>query len=148
MRLKHQLRTDLKGALRNRDERAKSVIRMALAAVGNAEIEKGAELEDSEVLAVLQKEARQRKEALKELSDAGRSDSLAEAKLALAILERYLPKPLSRDAITDEALLVIAEVGATDMKQVGLVMRELMPRMKGRADGRLVNEVVRELLLS
>jgi len=148
VRLKHQLRTDLKGALRNRDERAKSVIRMALAAVGNAEIEKGAELEDSEVLAVLQKEARQRKEALKELSDAGRSDSLAEAKLALAILERYLPKPLSRDAITDEALLVIAEVGATDMKQVGLVMRELMPRMKGRADGRLVNEVVRELLLS
>ena len=148
MGLKQQLRADLKEALRNRDARAKSVIRMELSVVGNAEIDKRSELEDSEVLAVLWREAGQREEALRELRDAGRHDSLAEAKSGLVILERYFPELLSRDAIADEALQAIAEFGATSMKQVGLVMRQLIPKMKDRADGRLVNEVVRELLLS
>jgi len=148
MGLKQQLQAELKQALRDRDEQAKSVIRMVLAAIANAEVEKRGELEETEVLAVLQREARQREEALKELREVNRPDSLARAEAQLAILKRYLPELLSRDEIAGEARRVIAEVGATGMKQIGLVMRELMPKMKGRADGRLVNEVVRELLLN
>jgi hypothetical protein len=146
--LKQRLQNDLKDALRARDERRKSVIRMALAAIVNAEIEHGGELDDAGVVAVLQKQARQRRDTIAELRDTNRVDRLGDEEAELAILEEYLPRLLSREEIADEARQVIAEVGATGMGQMGLVMRQLMPEMKGRADGRLVNEVVRELLLS
>jgi hypothetical protein len=146
--LKQRLQNDLKDALRARDERRKSVIRMALAAIVNAEVEHGGELDDADVIVVLQKQARQRRDTIAELRDTNRVDRLGDEEAELAILEEYLPRLLSREEIADEARQVIAEVGATGMGQMGLVMRQLMPEMKGRADGRLVNEVVRELLLS
>jgi len=146
MGLKQQLQQDLKEALRARDERRKSVIRMALAAIVNAEVEHGGELDDAAVTAVLQKEAYRRRDTIAELRQANRPDLLADEEAELAILEAYLPSLLSRQDITEEARQVIAEVGATGMGQLGLVMRQLMPKLKGRADGRSVNEVVRELL--
>lgn len=146
MSLKQRLQEDLKDALRARDGRRKSVIRMALAAIVNAEIEHRGELDDTSVVAVLQKEARQRRDTIAELRQADRPDLLAEEEAELAILEVYLPSLLSREEIGEEARQVIAEVGATGVGQMGLVMRQLMPELKGRADGRLVNEVVRELL--
>jgi uncharacterized protein YqeY len=148
MGLKQQLQTDLKEALRNRNEEAKSVIRMALAAIGNAEVEKRRDLDEAELLAVLQKEARQREEALAEFRSAGRVDFATRAEAEMVVLKRYLPTLMSREEIVVEARQAIAEVGATGAKQIGQVMQHLMPQMKGRADGRLVNEVVRELLLS
>ncbi len=146
MSLKRELQEDLKKALRARDERRKSVIRMALAAIVNAEVEHGGELDDASVITVLQKQARQRRDAIVELRQANRPDLLAAEEAELAILEEYLPGLLSREEIAVEARQVIAEVGATDMGQMGLVMRQLMSKLKGRADGRVVNEVVRELL--
>lgn len=146
MSLKRKLQEDLKKALRARDERRKSVIRMALAAIVNAEVEHGGELDDASVITVLQKQARQRRDAIVELRQANRPDLLAAEEAELAILEEYLPGLLSREEIAVEARQVIAEVGATDMGQMGLVMRQLMSKLKGRADGRVVNEVVRELL--
>jgi uncharacterized protein YqeY len=146
MSLKQRLQEDLKDALRARDGRRKAVIRMALAAIVNAEIEQRGELDDARVVAVLQKEARQRRDTIAELRQADRPDLLAGEEAELAILEAYLPSLLSREEIGEEARQVIAEVGATGMGQMGLVMRQLMPKLKGRADGRLVNEVVRELL--
>ena len=146
MSLKRQLQEDLKDALRARDERRKSVIRMGLAAIVNAEVEHGGELDDEDVISVLRKEARQRLDTLAELRDAGRQDLLAEEEAELEILEGYLPQLLSREEIVEEARQVIAEVGATGMKQMGAVMRQLMSNLKGRADGRIVNQVVRELL--
>jgi len=146
MGLKQQLQQDLKEALRARDERRKSVIRMALAAIVNAEVEHGGELDDAAVTAVLQKEAYRRRDTIAELRQANRPDLLADEEAELAILEAYLPSLLSRQDIIEEARQVIAEVGATGMGQLGLVMRQLMPTLKGRADGRIVNEVVRELL--
>ncbi len=144
--LKQQLRQDLKEALRAHDERRKSVIRMALAAIVNAEVAHGGELDDAGVIAVLRKEARQRNDTIAELQDANRSERLVDEKAELAILDSYLPGLLSREEIADEARRVIAEVGADGMGQMGPVMRQLMPELKGRADGRIVNEVVRELL--
>ena len=146
MSLKRQLQEDLKDALRARDERRKSVIRMGLAAIVNAEVEHGGELDDADVVSVLRKEARQRLDTLAELRDVGRQDLLAEKEAELEILEGYLPQLLSREEIAEEARQVIAEVGATGMGQMGAVMRQLMSKLKGRADGRIVNQVVRELL--
>ncbi|MCX7680971.1 MAG: GatB/YqeY domain-containing protein [Anaerolineae bacterium] len=146
MSIKSQLQDDLKEALRARDERRKKVIRMALAAIVNAEVEHGGELSDGDVIAVLQKEARRRQETIAELRQANRPELLAEEEAELGILERYLPRLLSREEIGQEARRVIAELGATGMGQMGAVMRQLMSELKGRADGRLVNEVVRELL--
>ena len=146
MGLKQQLQEDLREALRARDERRKSVIRMALAAIINAEVEHGGELDDADVIAVLQKEVRRRRDTIAELQQADRPEMLAKEETELAILEGYLPKFLSREEIAVDARQVIAEIGATGMGQMGAVMRQLMPRLKGRADGRLVNKVVRKLL--
>jgi uncharacterized protein YqeY len=148
MSLKQQLQEDLKEALRARDGRRKAVIRMALAEIVNAEVEleHNDELDDADVIAVLQKQARQRRDAISELRQANRPDLLAEEEAQLVILEGYLPRLLSREEVAEEARQVIVEVGAAGMGQMGPVMRQLMSKLKGRADGRVVNAVVRELL--
>jgi uncharacterized protein YqeY len=146
MGLKERMQSDLKEALRARDEPRKLVIRMTLTAITNAEVAQGGDLDDAGVAAVLQKQARQRQDTIAELRQIDRPDMLAKEEAELAILEGYLPKLLSREEIAQEARQVVAEVGATNMAQMGAVMGELMSKLKGRADGRLVNEVVRELL--
>jgi len=146
MRLKQQLQDDLKKAIRDRDNVRKSTIRLALAAITNAEVQKRGDLDDAEVLAVLNREIKQRRESLEEYRKAGRVDLVAQEEAELEILLSYMPAQMSRDEIADKARQVIAEVGATGPAQMGDVMRRLMPAMKGRADGRVVNEVVRELL--
>jgi uncharacterized protein YqeY len=148
MGLKERLQDDLKEALRSRDEPRKLVIRMALTEITNAEVAQGGELDDAGVAVVLQKQARQRQDAIAELREADRPELLAKEEAELSILEGYLPKLLSREEIVEEARQVIEEIGATGMAQMGPVMRELMSKLKGCADGRLVNEVVRELLAS
>lgn len=145
MGLKQRLQDDLKGALRARDERRKLVIRMALADITNAEIEQG-DLDDSGAVAVLQKQAKRRRDTIAELKEVDRPDLLAEEQAELGILEEYLPQLLSRDEIVEEARAVIAEIGAAGMAQMGAVMGQLMSKLKGRADGNVVNQVVRELL--
>lgn len=149
--LKQQLHHDLKEALRAGDDQRKSVIRMSLAAITNAEIEKGrqtgdTELDEDEIVAVLQKQAKQRRETIEELEKMDRPDLLTAEREELATLEEYLPEQLSREEIAEEARQVIEEVGATGMRDMGPVMGRLMSRLKGRADGHTVNEVVRELL--
>jgi len=146
MSLKQKLQQDLREALRARDERRKSVIRMALAAIINAEVEHGGELDDAGVVAVLQKQGRRRRDTIAELRQVNRPEFLVKEEAELAILEEYLPRLLSRAEIAEEARQVIVEVGATGMGQMGPVMRQLMSKLKGRADGRVVSQVVRELL--
>jgi uncharacterized protein YqeY len=146
MTLKQQLQKDLKDALRARDERRKSVIRLALAAITNAEVEQGGELDDGAVAALLQKQAAQRRDTIAELETVDRPELLTREEVELTILEAYLPRLLSREEIADEARGVIAEVEADSMRDMGRVMRPLMAKLKGRADGSVVNEVVRELL--
>jgi uncharacterized protein YqeY len=146
MNLKQQLQEDLKDALRARDEHRKSVIRLTLAAIVNAEVEKGGELGDDDMIPIVQREARRRQDTIVELRQVDRPEMLAKEEMELAILEEYLPQLLSREEIAEEARQVVAEVGATGMGQMGQVMRQLMSKLRGRADGRVVNEVVRELL--
>ena len=144
--LKEQLNNDLKQAMRGGDKVRRSVIRLVLAAVKNAEIAKQAELEDGDILGIIAKEARQREESIKAFKEGNRGDLVAQEESELAVLTEYLPQQMTRDEIVAEARKVIEEVGAQGPRDKGKVMPKLIAQLKGRADGREVNAVVTELL--
>lgn len=146
MGVKETLENDLKEALRSKDERRKTTLRLALAAIHNAEIAKGKALEEGEVLAVLSKEAKQRRESAALFAEGGREDLLDQEKKELEILTEYLPEQLSEAEIEARVREVIDEVGSTSAAQMGDVMRVLMPQMKGKADGQLVSTIVKRIL--
>jgi uncharacterized protein YqeY len=146
MGLKETLDSDLREALRSRDERRKTTLRLALAAIHNAEIAKGKALEEGEVLAVLSKEAKQRRESAALFAEGGREDLAEQENKELEILTEYLPEQLSEAEIEARVREVIEEVGASSVAQMGEVMRVLMPQMKGKADGQLVSTVVKRIL--
>lgn len=146
MGLKETLENDLKEALRSKDERRKTTLRLALAAIHNAEIAKGKALEEGELLAVLSKEAKQRRESAALFADGGREDLVDQENKELEILTEYLPEQLSEAEIEARVREVIDEVGATSAAQMGDVMRVLMPQMKGKADGQLVSTMVKRIL--
>lgn len=146
MTLKQQLQDDLKRAMREQDEVRKRTLRMALAAIKNKEIEVQRELDDADVAAILQKEAKQRHETLDELRQVERPDLVAAEQAELDVLTEYLPQQLSQDEIAALARQVISDLNATGPRQMGQVMGVLMPQLKGQADGKLVSQVVRELL--
>jgi uncharacterized protein YqeY len=162
MTLKEQLMRDMQDAMRSGDELRKQTIRMARAAIQSAEteartklFESGASTEDIEarsllddagVQAVLQKAIKQRRESAEEYTRANRTD-LAEKELAeVSVLEAYLPKQMGDEEIEAEVAAVIAEVGASSLKDISKVMPAAMSRLKGRADGRAVNRAVSKLL--
>jgi uncharacterized protein YqeY len=148
MDLQQQLMADLKTALREHDEARKSAIRMAIAALKNARVAKNADLTEDEMIAALAQEVLQRRNAMAEFKKAGRDDLVASESVELVVLEAYLPEPLTKEEIAELARQVIAETGASDPKQMGQVMGALMPRVRGRAEGRQVSQIVRELLAS
>ncbi len=146
MSLKEQLANDLKDAIRQRDEARKSAIRMSTWAIKNAEVEKGAALSDADVLALIGREAKQRRESIAEFEKADRQDLVAKEKAELSVLQSYLPAQMSRDEIAQAAREVISEVDAGGPGDKGKVMPVLIGRLAGRAEGREINEVVTELL--
>lgn len=167
MSLKDSLNSELKEAMRSGADVRKTTLRQVLAAIRNAELEQrtGAvkklngeptdaqikELEslsltDADILAVIQKEAKARREAIVDAEKANRPDLVSDNQAELDVLEAYLPKSLTRDELVELARAAIQEAGVSDIKGLGAVMKVLTPRTKGRADGRLVNDVVRELL--
>ncbi|NPV65542.1 MAG: GatB/YqeY domain-containing protein [Anaerolineae bacterium] len=141
------LQADLKEAMRAQDRRRLSVIRMALNAIKQEEIDRQVKLSAEEAAAVLMREAKKRRESITEAEQAGRLDVASEEQAELAILESYLPRQLSTEEIADLARAAIREVGASSPKDIGNVMRVLMPRLKGQAEGSLVNQIVRDLLV-
>ena len=144
--LKQKLADDLKQAMRDGDKVKRSAIRLAMAAVKNAEIARQAALEDGDILGVITKEVRQRKESIEAFKQGGRQELVAQEEAEMAVLEQYLPQQMSRDEITAEARRVIEEVGAESIRDKGKVMSPLIAKLKGKADGRDINEVVTELL--
>jgi uncharacterized protein YqeY len=148
MSLKEDLSADLKEALKSGDERRKVAIRLALSAVHNAEIQAGKPLDDGGVLGVLSKEAKQRRESIEQYREGGRQDLVDQEEAELAILMKYLPQQMTRDEIVEAARRVVGEVGATGPRDKGKVMPVLMEQLRGRAEGRDINEVVTELLSS
>ena len=148
MPLKEQLQNDLKDAMRARDDLRRDTLRFVLSALHNAEIEAGDELDDDAVVVVLTKQAKQRRESIEEFRKGGREEKAAQEEGELELISGYLPEALSRDDVIAAAKDIIEETGASDMKDIGQVMPVLMERLRGRADGKEANEVVRELLSS
>ncbi|WP_067621993.1 GatB/YqeY domain-containing protein [Alicyclobacillus acidiphilus] len=146
MDLLQRLNDDLKQAMKDKDKVKLSVIRMVKSATKNREIELGHPLSDDDVMGVIQKELKQRKDSLQAFQDANRTD-LADAVIEeIAVLESYLPEPLSEDELRNLAQEVVNRVGATSKADMGKVMAELMPLVRVRADGRAVQQTVQSLL--
>ena len=144
--LKSQLSNELKEALRAGNKVKLSVLRLVISAVNNAEIAKQAKLENPDVLGIIAKEAKQREESIAAFKAGNRSDLVAQEEAELAVLKTYLPEPANHDDIIAIAKQVIAEVGAQGPRDKGKVMPKVIAQLKGRADGREINEVVTELL--
>lgn len=148
MSIKDQLTEDMKQAMKDREngKLRLSVIRMVRANIKNVEINDKKELTDDEVLAVLMKEVKMRQDSLEEFQKAARSELVAQAEEEIKILQKYLPEALSDEELKGIVAEVVAEVGATTMKDMGKVMPAVMAKTKGRADGKRINAMVRELL--
>lgn len=146
MHPKEQLQSDLKAAMKAKDVKRREVLRLLLAAFKQMEVDTRKELSADDALGILMTEAKKRREAIDEMESAGRSDLAEQEKYELGVIETYLPQQLSREEVEAMAREAIAEVGATTPREMGNVMKVLMPRVKGQADGKLVNSVVRDLL--
>jgi len=144
--MKERLTGDLKKAMKAGDTTRRSVIRMVMAAIKNAEIATRDTLEESDVLGIIAKEAKVREESIEAFKQGNRQDLVDQQEAELAILQEYLPKQATREEIVDAARTVIAEVGAEGLRDKGKVMPVLVARFKGKADGREINAVVTELL--
>ena len=146
MTIQQQLDEDIKQAMRSGDAVRRDVLRFLKSAIHNEEIARREPLDDEAVLAVVAKQVKQRRESIDMFRQGGRDDLVAKEEGELAILQTYLPEQLGREDIVALVKQAIAEVGAASPSDKGKVMGRLMPQVKGKADGALVNEVVTELL--
>ncbi len=154
MTLKDKLNDDLKNAMRSGDTARRDTLRLLLAAIKQAEVDKldpskrTSGLTDADIQDILSREAKRRREAIEGFEKGGRADLVVKEQAELALIESYLPQQMSRAEIEILARQAITESGATSPNQMGAVMQKLMPQVKGKADGKLVNQIVRELLTS
>ncbi|MCF6278092.1 MAG: GatB/YqeY domain-containing protein [Anaerolineales bacterium] len=148
MDTKTQLNNAMKNAMRAKDEVAKRTLRMVRAAIQQAEIDRREELNETAVLAILQKEVKSRMEAIAEAKQANRPALAADSQAEIAVLEKFLPEAMSVEDLRALAQEVVAEVGANSPAEMGKVMKVLIPRVAGRASGGEISKIVRELLQS
>jgi len=148
MALKEKLQSDLTAAMRARDELRSGTIRMVLTAIKNEEVsgKEARELSDSEIITVLSREAKKRREAAEAYEQAGAKDRASNEKAEGVIIAEYLPAQLSEAEIKDLIAAAIAETGAAGPQQMGLVMKSIQPKIAGRADGGLVSSLVKAAL--
>ncbi len=146
MTLKERLMADLYNAMRAHDALRRDVIRMTRAAITNAEIAMQHEASDAEVIDVLKREAKKRQESIDLFRQGGREDAARQEEIELVVLKTYLPQQLAEGEVREVVRQVIAQLGATGPAQLGAVMKRAMEQLKGQADGRLVNQIAREML--
>jgi hypothetical protein len=146
LKLIEQIQEDLKRSMKAKDGNRVSVLRLLLSSIRNREIEKRDVLDDDEVLAEITSSAKRRRESMEAFKEGDRMDLVEKEEAELAILQEYLPELLSPDEIRNVVQEVVEAVSATTASDLGKVMKELMPRLGGKADGKLVNEIVREVL--
>ena len=148
MSIKEQLMADMKAAMKAKEEGklALNTIRMSRAHIRQAEIDNGhADFNDDQVLAVLRKEVKQRKETLSEIESSGREDLVEQTKAEIDVLEKYLPAEMTPEAV-EAAVKEIVDAMDPGQKNMGSVMKAVMAKLKGQADGKLINQIVRKLL--
>ncbi|AIQ37316.1 MULTISPECIES: GatB/YqeY domain-containing protein [Paenibacillus] len=146
MNLSERLNEDMKQAMKSKDKFTLSTIRMVRSTIKYLEIDLKRTLDDNEVLDILSREIKQRKDALQEFESAGRDELAASTKAEIEIIIKYLPEQLSEEEIKVIVQQTIQETGASSKSEMGKVMSALMPKVKGRADGKLVNQAVQQFL--
>ena len=146
MALREKLSEDMKNAMKARDELRLSTIRMIRSAVKNKDIELKRELNEQEIVEVIATLGKQRRESIRLFTEAGRQDLVEKEEKELAVLLEFLPQQLSREEVAALVEKIVAECGAQGAKDMGRVMKALMPHVAGRADGKMVSDVVREKL--
>lgn len=147
--LKQQLRDQLKESMFAKDELRTSVLRMLISAITYYEIQKGGagyEATDEDVLTVIDKQVKQRKDSIEQFEKAGRQELADKEKKELELLEKYLPEQMSEDEVRELVKQAIQQTGATSPADMGKIMGALMPKVKGKADGSLVSKIVKESL--
>lgn len=146
MSLLERLNNDMKQAMKNKEKDKLVVIRMIKAAIQNESIKLGGDLSEEDELSVLSREVKQRKDSLHEFEKAGREDLVDKVRAELKHVEIYMPKQLSEEELAEIVKETISETGASSKKEMGKVMAALMPKVKGKADGSLVNKLVQQHL--
>jgi uncharacterized protein YqeY len=146
LELLERLQEDLKNSMKAKDGTRVSVLRFLLAAVKNREIANKGPLEDEQVLQEITSSAKRRRESIDAFREAGRQDLVEKEEAELAILNDYLPERMSEEDLRSLIQEVITATGASSMGDLGAVMKQVMPRISGQADGKLVNQIVREIL--
>src|SRR5687767_14464282 len=147
MSMNDQVGADIAAAMKARDASRLSALRMLKAAVMNKSVEKGRDLDDAEVLQVVASLVKQRRDSIEQFAKAGRTDLVEKETGEIVILERYLPPAASQEEIDAAVAAAIAETGASSPKDMGKVMKAVMPKLAGKnADGRAVNDAVRRTL--
>ncbi|MBQ6448008.1 GatB/YqeY domain-containing protein [Cytobacillus oceanisediminis] len=146
MSLLERLNNDMKQAMKNKEKDKLVVIRMIKAAIQNERIKLGRDLSEEDELSVLSREVKQRKDSLHEFEKAGREDLVDKIRAELKHVEIYMPEQLSEEELAEIVKQTIADTGASSKKEMGKVMAALMPKVKGKADGSLVNKLVQQHL--
>ncbi|WP_332690904.1 GatB/YqeY domain-containing protein [Halalkalibacter lacteus] len=146
MNLLERLNQDMKNAMKNKEKDRLSVIRMVKSSLQNEKYKLGRELTDDDSLTVLNRELKQRKDSLHEFEQANREDLASKLRDEIVVLEDYMPEQLSEEEVTQIVVQTIAEVGASTKGDMGKVMGAIMPKVKGKADGGLVNRLVQQYL--
>ena len=144
--LKEKLMEDLKNSMKEKNHLRKNVVQMVRAAILQIEKDKGIEVDDNKILEIIAKEVKTRNDALVDFEKGGREDLINQAKEEIEILSEYLPKQLTKEELKEKLVKIIADLGATSIKDMGLVMKEAKTQIGTAADGRAINEVVKELL--
>ncbi|MDZ4728865.1 MAG: GatB/YqeY domain-containing protein [Xanthomonadales bacterium] len=146
MSLKNQIQEDVKTAMRAREKERLMVLRLITAAIKQREVDERIELDDEQVLLVLDKMVKQRRESLEQYEKAAREDLAAQERFELELIQAFLPEPLSETELNDLIRSVIAESGASSIRDMGKVMNALRPSVQGRADMKLVSQAVKNQL--
>ena len=144
--LKEKLMDDLKESMKNKDVIRKNTIQMVRAAILQIEKDKGIEVEDDKILEIISKEVKSKKDVLKDFERAERQDLIDQTNQEISVLQEYLPKQLSREEIKSELEKIIAKIGATSMKDMGAIMKEAKAKMGASAEGKIINEVAKEIM--
>lgn len=146
MSLKEKLAEDLKSSMKNKDTVRKNTVQLVRTAILQIEKDKKVTLEDEDIIEVIAKQLKQRKDSLPEYEKSGREDLISELKREMEVLMEYLPQQLSEDELRPIVEEAVKSTGAASMKDMGKVMAAVMPQVKGRADGRAINAIAKALL--
>ncbi|MDO5028340.1 MAG: GatB/YqeY domain-containing protein [Bacillota bacterium] len=146
MSLKERLMEDLKTSMKNKDILRKNTITMVRAEIKQVEVDQRVDLDDEDILKIMSKQLKEKRNSIQEFKKGDRQDLVDQAEAEIAILLEYLPKQLTEEELTEIVKNVLEKSGYTSMKDMGKIMKEVMPLVQGKADGNMVNQVVRKIL--